>query len=198
MRFRRRSSGRRTGGKRRKLAWGHASAHGLISGNVAPGSTLLGVHWAEPPVGTNYPSTDNVVPDDRTLVKTINAAAGAVTSSIAGRYEVCISFGMIIWESVSSSDADIDPLLVPIPTFDGKADWIWTLYFPFTGQLDASQQLLSEPLGYMEAYHTRSQRKLSEKQGILFVAAVDNEDTSAGDVTDFSIEWQSRALFKLP
>ena len=36
------------------------------------------------------------------------------------------------------------------------------------------------------------------RQGILLVAGIDNSPQSDVTLVDFTVEWQSRALFKLP
>jgi hypothetical protein len=200
MRFRRRSGFRRTSGKRRKLAWGHASTHGVVPGDVTPGTILLGSHWAQPPAGVTVPGTDNVQPDDYTLVKTLNAISMSVIPAAAstGQAIFTLTAGLIVWEGITGADLDLDPLTLPFPTVEGDADWIWTVYFPFAGPVQNVAAYETDQPGFMEALHTRSQRKLSSRQGILLVAGIDNSPQSDVTLVDFTVEWQSRALFKLP
>lgn len=199
MRFRRRSGFRRSG-KRRKLAWGHASTRGVVPGDILPGSILLGTHWAQPPAGTLLPGTDNEIPNDLTLVKTLNSFAASVIPAAAstGQAIFTLCAGLIVWEGISGDDADIDPLQTPFPTTEGEADWLWTQYHPFAGPVENTAFWTTEAPGFVEVAWSRAQRKLSSRQGILFVMGVDNAPQSDVTLVSLTTEWQSRALFKLP
>lgn len=190
----------RSGGQRRKLNWQNgflACRDFTLTNNF---NTLTG--WFKWPSGLRNEggggfSSQEIVPVDETLVKTIVSAnvtldLFGVTQSAAN---VVCCFGLIAWDAGPQSAGDldgalVDPLVVPNPAADGTAEWIIRLPFCFTRDNFSIGNIASEFIS------SRAMRKLPPRTGILGVLGVNMPLDNSTDNCDIDATIDVRMLFK--
>jgi len=201
MRSRRGAFRRSSRGPKRKTDWGRAFG-GIEASQVNAGTIGVFATWLKYPadvIQAQPPGTDNVEPEDYTLVKSRLTSSHLIFATLSENQGVIcnVADGIIVWEQANSDDPDPDT--VPLPIQEGNADWIIHRWRNAQG-VNASGftlgvQFISPQPGYELEEWSRAQRKLSSMQGLLYVAQCENVGTT-------NVFWQAdffyRCLFKLP
>jgi len=196
--FRRRSRSRR-GGSRRRMQWGRGDLVSSVPGTVTVGDTLPATFWYKVPAGVPKAITGGVdlEPEDWTLVRSILSFQASFVPTTAGAVFAEVGAGLIVWEGTSEEDPN--PLEVPLPIGDGDADWLWHFAAvaaqPATGS-GAPVFLVDNHENSFDV-QSRAMRKLSARQGLLFVCELSNF-FGEQDLGQFLFGFFGRSLFKLP
>jgi len=186
-------------GTRRKNDWQrfYAADCGV---SAAGGQQTTGIAWwVRPPADTVAASAagQDVVPEDLTLVKTIAYFQGYHRKNLAANecYIDYHAWGFIVWEGID--DTNPSYVDVPSPFIDGDADWILHQVQPLVGDaITSAEFVIRYPSVLTDSLlMSRAMRKLSSKQGILFVTDYTNNSTSAAE---YGYAAYARMLFKLP
>lgn len=200
MRTRRRMRSR--GGSRRRKDWQSNSNFDVVPGNITPGTLLLASYWIAFPADTFGDVTgvnDQIEQEeDNTIVRLMTSTQVSFENTVQGTMGVAFAgAGIIRWES-NTQDVP-NPLTIPNPVIDSDADWLW--------QWVQGRQLLGVPVNTVTTLTnfvspdslqgSRSKRKLTSKQGLLFVACVDNT-LGTTDLQFMSYSNWTRFLVLLP
>lgn len=196
----RRSFGRSRGSRRRK-EWERAFGAHNVPGNIVAGDVLLDARWIRFPANT-FGETAGVddqieAPQDYTLIRMLNYIQFVFKNVNAGNTGAAFAAaGVLAWEQ--NTQDDVNPLEVPIPTFGGDADWIWTFYrpVPLVGA-GAGSFLVANNFTGLDSVESRARRKLSSRQGLLLVTAIDNT-FGTDTLNTMTYGYLSRGLFLEP
>jgi len=182
---RRRSS---SGSKRRK-DWQSNSNHEAVAGNIPPGTLSLASYWIAFPAdtfGEVAGANDQIEQEeDNTIVRLMTSVMVSFTNNaVGGNGAVFAGAGIIRWEQ-NTQDVP-NPLEIPNPIIDADADWLWqwSQGKMLQGLPANTTTVLTNFVSPDSLQGSRAKRKLTSKQGLLFIASVDN---SFGGVslTDF-------------
>lgn len=165
-------------GSRRRKDWQSNSNNAAVPGTITPGTLLLASYWIAFPADTFglVAGANNQIEqeEDNTVVRLLSTAMVQFRNPAAGNGAVFGGAGIIRW--ASNTQAIPNPLEIPNPVIDADADWLWT--FSQGRQLDGvpagTFTTLTNFVSPDSWSSTRSKRKLSSKQGLLFIACVDN------------------------
>lgn len=163
----------------RRKDWQSNSNFEAVPGNITPGTLLLSSYWIAFPAdtfGEVAGVNDQIeVEEDNTIVRLMTTVAVGFRNTDAGSQgAVFAGAGIIRWEQNTQDVAN--PLEIPNPIIDSDADWLW--------QWNQARNLAAVPAAtntvltnYVSSENwevSKAKRKLTSKQGLLFVACVDN------------------------
>jgi len=199
--FRRRSSKRHSGIRRRKTWDRWIATSSGIHDTGAPGASDVLVGWIDEPHGRQMTDALGVLRQvDETLLRmivSIDFAACVSGTTLAGAVPAFnqgwVGAGLIVWEGI---DGTVTPNLLDVPwpvSGSGpgeEADWIWTFKRAFS-----SLPLLASSIDKDEQiFSSRAKRKLSSGAGILLITEVFSFDTAV------EYQWSAtgRSIYNLP
>lgn len=204
MRLRRRTGRSRSGGNRRRKDWQSNSNWEDVPGTVTPGTLLLSSFWLAFPADTfgEVDGANNQIEqeEDNTLVRLLATVAISFDTDSTASFPGGAMFagaGIIRW---TQNTQDIpNPLEIPNPIVDSDADWLWQWNQgrDLTGLTAGTRTTLTNFVSATDWQGTRAKRKLGSKQGLLFVACVDNS-FGLVSISGFSYAAWARWLVLLP
>lgn len=192
---------RRSGSPRRK-DWQSNSNWENVPGTITPGTLLLSSYWIAFPADTfgEVAGANNQIEqeEDNTIVRLLTAVTitfHTATASSGGA--VFAGAGIIRW--AQNTQDTPNPLEIPNPIIDADADWLWSWSQArsLVGIPADTFTTLTNFVSPDSLQGVRSKRKLSSKQGLLFIACVDNS-FGLQNVDDFSYTNWTRFLVLLP
>jgi hypothetical protein len=168
-----------------------------VTGTITPGTSLLDTYWYKIPAGVPKDIAGGVdlEPEDMTLVRTLPNIQVHMQQDTAGPVMAHVAAGLIVWEGISQDDPSV--LTVPFPVEDGDADWIWHFASVGGNAVSAATSFLADNGQNSFDRQSKAQRKLSARQGILFVVEVSNV-LGEHNLSSFVWSFYGRSLFKLP
>jgi len=197
-RLRRRS---RSGSRRRK-DWQSNSLWDEVPGTITPGTSLLASYWIAFPAdtfGDQAGVNDQIEQEeDNTIVRLLTTVLMSATlSGTGGQGSTFFGAGIIRWES--QLQAVPNPLTLPHPVLDSDADWLWTWQQGFNQlSIPANTVVTRSNLVSPDSLQgARAKRKLTSRQGLLFIAEIDNT-FGANDLTSMTYANWTRFLVLLP
>lgn len=169
---------RRHGSSRRK-DWQSNSNWENVPGTITPGTLLLASYWIAFPADTfgQVAGANNQieVEEDNTIVRLMTSLYVTFTNvTQVGASSVQVGAGIIRW---AQNTQDIpNPLEIPNPVIDSDADWLyqWQQGRAMSGVPAGTVTSLTNFVSPDSLQGAKSKRKLSSKQGLLFIACVDN------------------------
>jgi len=183
---------------KRRFEWGRAFGSGELAANVPAGTVLYKAFWVKVPAGVENTSTpgNDLEPEDWTLTRTLVQIGMSAQANTTGFVFGFFSAGLIRWQGID--DTPPIPTQIPFPVCDGDADWIWTWTAP-DALLLGGTDLIEKGNDGQDTYTKSSpQRKLSSRDGLLFVVGFDNSDPSSNTIDGLAFAANFRFGFKLP
>jgi len=193
LRRRRGSRSVRSSSNRRRNNWLRASTQ-FGTTTVLAGTGSVFSDWVREPAEVVASGTDNIVEEDLTLVRCRNDIHLGVQFA-AGDHALCYATaGLIVWEK---NDANLLSVAeTPRPWFDGDADWLWHWTQGFNNTAAGAMDLfVGNDIGHEKLQWTKAMRKLSSRQGLLFVCEFSNGSLVT---VKWNMFYYFRGLFKWP
>lgn len=170
---------RSRGGSRRRKDWQSNSNYELVPGTITPGTLLLASYWIAFPADT-FGEDDGInnqieQEEDNTIVRLLTSVSVSFEPVVQMSNGVVFGgAGIIRWESNTQDRPN--PLTIPNPIIDSDADWLWQWNqgSDMTSVPANTPRVLTNFVSSQNFSESRAKRKLTSKQGLLFVAAVDN------------------------
>lgn len=191
----------RSSSRRRKLAWARGFVADSGLGNVPAGTIVPASFWYKVPAGvlnTGVQPDGAIEPEDWTLVRTRISVQVEATPHGTDSSGLIVGAGLLVWEA----NTDNIPVVgsYPVPVENGDADWLWH-WVACSGQGNSPiAPQIADTLGAPDSViQSKAMRKLSSRQGLLFVVEVSASLMATGQSAQFDgYTFYGRSLFKLP
>lgn len=196
----RRRLSHRGSSKRRKFEWSGS----YFDGPGAPVSVVSGLahyvnaDWIRVPSGMFDTQLNDLVPNDRTLVRLLPSATISMNWPAMSTYNTAyVGMGVIAWDGTSQNIPLLTEIPYPSAGFE-DFEWVWRWTVPvqfITGQTWQPTAAQNQ-FGPGMQVDVRSQRKLPEGTGLLWVMDVFSDVHTS--VFSFTYGFSCRYGMKLP